>query len=393
MADEKISQLADATAPQAADQLAIARAGGNYALTFAELQAAITSVTGNAGTATKLATARNIDGQSFDGSANVTVIAPGTHAATSKATPVDADEIPLADSAASFVLKKLTWANLKATIKAYTDTLYPSGSGTSTGTNTGDQTTVSGNAGTATALQTGRTIDGQTFDGTANITVIAPGTHAATSKTTPADADEIPIVDSAASNTLKKLTGTNLKAYLKTYFDTLYQATGSVTSVFGRSGVVVATSGDYTAAQVTNAADKSSSSAQTFSGGVVSANASGGIGYATGAGGAVTQLTSKGTAVSINKVTGQITTHNATLASGATASFLVNNSTIGSGDMFICQLSAGYATSGTYTIEVINLGAAGSPGGVARIRITNISAGGLGEALVLNFAVIKGVAS
>lgn len=40
----------------------------------------------------------------------------GIHAATSKATPVDADELPLADSAASFGLKKLTWANLKATL-------------------------------------------------------------------------------------------------------------------------------------------------------------------------------------------------------------------------------------------------------------------------------------
>lgn len=38
------------------------------------------------------------------------------------------------------------------------------------GTNTGDQTTVSGNAGTATALQTARTIGGVSFDGTANIT-------------------------------------------------------------------------------------------------------------------------------------------------------------------------------------------------------------------------------
>lgn len=47
-----------------------------------------------------------------------------THAATSKVTPVDADEIPLVDSAASFGLKKLTWANLKATLKAYFDTLY-----------------------------------------------------------------------------------------------------------------------------------------------------------------------------------------------------------------------------------------------------------------------------
>lgn len=42
-----------------------------------------------------------------------------THAAASKATPVDADEIPLADSASSFSLKKLTWANLKATLATW----------------------------------------------------------------------------------------------------------------------------------------------------------------------------------------------------------------------------------------------------------------------------------
>lgn len=36
------------------------------------------------------------------------------HAATSKTTPVDADEIPISDSAATWGLKKLTWANLKS---------------------------------------------------------------------------------------------------------------------------------------------------------------------------------------------------------------------------------------------------------------------------------------
>jgi hypothetical protein len=41
------------------------------------------------------------------------------HAATSKTTPVDADELPLSDSAASFSLKKLTWANLKATLATW----------------------------------------------------------------------------------------------------------------------------------------------------------------------------------------------------------------------------------------------------------------------------------
>ena len=172
-----------------------------------------------------LTTSRNIDGQAFNGSGNITVIAPGTHAATSKTTPVDADELPLVDSAASNVLKKLTWANLKATVKAYTDTLYPSGSGTVSGTNTGDQTSVTGNAGSATVLQTARNIDGQSFNGSADITVIAPGTHAATSKGTPLGADELPLVDTAASNVLKKLTLTNLAAFLASLSETLTNKT------------------------------------------------------------------------------------------------------------------------------------------------------------------------
>lgn len=52
-------------------------------------------------------------------------------------------------------------------------TLTVSGNATVSGTNTGDQTTVSGNAGTATALATARAINGVNFDGTAAITVTA----------------------------------------------------------------------------------------------------------------------------------------------------------------------------------------------------------------------------
>jgi len=91
-------------------------------------------------------------------------------AANSKATPVDADELPLADSAASFGLKKLTFANLWAWVQSK-------------------------------------------FAG-------------ASSKTTPIDADSFNIVDSADSNAAKRVTGTNLKAYLKTYLDTLYGLLG-----------------------------------------------------------------------------------------------------------------------------------------------------------------------
>lgn len=58
------------------------------------------------------------------GSGSASSVGALIHAATSKTTPVDADELALADSAASWVLKKLTWANLKATAKTYFDTLY-----------------------------------------------------------------------------------------------------------------------------------------------------------------------------------------------------------------------------------------------------------------------------
>src|SRR3990167_7967639 len=80
---------------------------------------------------------------------------------------------------------------------------------------------------------------------------IATVVHAATSKTIPIDADELAIVDTAASNVLKKLTHINLYNYLKTKFDLVYTTLSStVTSVFGRTGAVVAAINDYTWAQI-----------------------------------------------------------------------------------------------------------------------------------------------
>lgn len=85
--------------------------------------AASSSATAAANGATAASGSAAAAAQSAIDAGNTPVAVP-THAATSKATPVDADEIPLIDSAASWVLKKLTWANLKATLKSYFDTLY-----------------------------------------------------------------------------------------------------------------------------------------------------------------------------------------------------------------------------------------------------------------------------
>lgn len=46
------------------------------------------------------------------------------NSATAKNTPIDADMIGLMDSASSNILKKLSWLNLKASLKTYFDTIY-----------------------------------------------------------------------------------------------------------------------------------------------------------------------------------------------------------------------------------------------------------------------------
>jgi hypothetical protein len=46
------------------------------------------------------------------------------NSAASKATPVDADQIGLMDSASSNILRKFSWASIKSNLKSYFDTLY-----------------------------------------------------------------------------------------------------------------------------------------------------------------------------------------------------------------------------------------------------------------------------
>ncbi|MEA2037224.1 MAG: hypothetical protein U9O94_06950, partial [Nanoarchaeota archaeon] len=67
-----------------------------------------------------------LDGQSGTNTGDETVASIGSliNGATGKITPVDADYVGLMDSAASNVLKKLSWSNVKATLKTYFDTLY-----------------------------------------------------------------------------------------------------------------------------------------------------------------------------------------------------------------------------------------------------------------------------
>ena len=134
------------------------------------------------------------------------------------------------------------------------------------------------------------------------------------------------------------------------------------------------------------------SSGITVSGALAAASSvtttSGGIGYATGAGGAVTQQTSKSTAVTLNKLCGQLTTSSAALAANATAAFTVNNNQVAATDTIDLVLASGNTGPGTYNYQVDKVGS-----GSFNVWFKNVSGGSLSEALIFNFAVKKAVAA
>lgn len=109
------------------------------------------------------------------------------------------------------------------------------------------------------------------------------------------------------------------------------------------------------------------------------------LGYGAGTGGTVTQATSKATGVTLNKACGQITMHNAALAAATSVAFTFTNSQIAATDTVIVNIASG-ATSLAYTVTVQAVGASS-----CSICLRNESAGSLSEAVVLNYAVIKGV--
>jgi hypothetical protein len=97
-------------------------------------------------------------------------------------TPLDTDVMPIVDNSGTPTTKKTLWSSIKTTLKAYFDTLYP--------------------AETATTI-------GAAIGGADNAT--------------PNDTDFV-ATSLTAGGILKKITWTNVKAFLKTYFDSIYQA-------------------------------------------------------------------------------------------------------------------------------------------------------------------------
>jgi hypothetical protein len=121
-------------------------------------------------------------------------------------------------------------------------------------------------------------------------------------------------------------------------------------------------------------------------GNITNNGGTGRIGYATGAGGSVTQLTSKSTGVTLSKQSGQITMDGAALAASTTVSFTLTNTILQSTDVLILN-HAGTGTAGAYLLN------AQVVGGSASINVRNVTLGSLSEAIVIAFIVISGAVS
>ena len=167
----------------------------------------------------------------------------------------------------------------------------------------------------------------------------------------------------------------------------VFKAGGVTTSTVTGTGAIVLAN---TPTLITPVIGVATGTSLTVSGVLKSSGATSGVGYATGAGGTVSQGTSKSTAVTLNTMSGQITM----FATGAisagvanAATFTLSNSNIASTDLIIVNHSSG-GTAGAYLPWADTIA-----GGSCKINVANITAGGLTEAPVISFAIIKGVTS
>lgn len=112
------------------------------------------------------------------------------------------------------------------------------------------------------------------------------------------------------------------------------------------------------------------------------------IGYGTGAGGAVTQGTSKSTTVALATPTGAVTMHNASLNDATNVAFTVTNANVAANDNIIVNHISG-GTLGAYQVWGHSPVAATS----FKISVRNVSGGALGEAIVLQYTLIRGKSS
>ena len=222
--------------------------------------------------------------------------------------------------------------------------------------------------------------DSISVDAAANGLDINFGGNTGTNKITLADnlADSLNVTE--GSNSYLKFITTNSSEQIvfgknSTFASTTIADLGTVTTADIDGGTIDATViGASTKAAVTGTNVLASTS----------------IGYTTGNGGTVSQLTSKSTSVTLDKTSGKITMNSASLAHDTNVQFTLSNDQIASTDVVIVNVKNCIGASSEYLVGVTTVSA-----GSCEIMLRNISNdnSAKSDAVQLSFAVIKSVES
>lgn len=252
---------------------------------------------------------------------------------------------------------------------------------------------------------TNKTLNGNTFtSGTYTLTGVAGKTFTfsntltlagtdGTTMTFPTTSATIARTDAAntftGTQTFGTLVATTLNGNTFTAGTYTLTGTGGKTLTFSNTLTLAGTDGTTMTFPTTSAtiartdAGNAFTGNQSATGSILSSSASGGVGYATGAGNAVTQITSRATGVTINTPTGAITLFS-TNGSATAASFTVTNSSVAATDVIHFSQKSGTNLYNVFAAAV----------GAGSFTLVFYTTGGTSvDAPVFNYAVIKGAAS
>lgn len=162
-------------------------------------------------------------------------------------------------------------------------------------------------------------------------------------------------------------------------------SSGNATAVASQTGTGSKFVMDTSPSLITPVLGVATGTSVALTGALSSSSPTAGLGYVAGSGGAITQNTSKATAVTLNKICGQISTAADALAANTTVTFQFSNSVIANNDCVILNIASG-GTTGAYQICIGSIG-----GGTCNVNLTNVSSGSLSQSLVINFLIIKAV--
>lgn len=320
-------------------------------LTVVRAQEGTTAKEFNSGDAVELRMTAGTAASMFDTAANI-------HAAPSKATPVDADELGLSDSAASWSLKKLTFANLKAWIGG----LFVSKSGD----------TMTGNLDFSGA---GRRITGDFSNATFANRLMFQTSSAN-------DASRVGLIPNGTSRSCEVL--------LINTSDASNAGVGSIRMNNGDFAISAYVIGAGTLVPMTfNVGGAERLRIDPTTGNVTATN--GALGYGVGNGGTAQQPTSITSNVILNKPNGVITLANGSITGSGIVVFQLENTFITENSIVVVHgIFTGTGTGiAQFTPQVIYVQT-----GVAFIQIKNNNAGSVStDGVTLRFAVFAGSAS